>query len=72
MNDLIILLRMDDMARPYGCGLHPKLGVALEADVRGPSKAAAPVPTGPVDAHQLPENVIPLAARSASVGKKRA
>ena len=72
MTDLINLLRLDDIARPYGCGLHPKLRVALEADVRWPSKAAASVPTGPVDPHRLPENVGSLAARSATVGKKRA
>ena len=66
------LLRMDDVAHPYGCGLHPKLRVALEADLLWPSKAAATVPTHPVAPCQLPENVIQLSGRSASVGKKRA
>ncbi|MEL6100318.1 MAG: hypothetical protein AAFR68_03285 [Pseudomonadota bacterium] len=72
MTILTDLLRMDDVARPYGSGLHPKLRAALEADLRWPSKAAVPVPSDPVDLTEMPENVVSLAERQPAAGKKSA
>ncbi|MEL7163952.1 MAG: hypothetical protein AAGL96_00660 [Pseudomonadota bacterium] len=66
------LLRMDDVARPYGSGLHPQLRAALEADLRWPSKAATAVPTERVDPDEMPENVISLAGRKAEINEKSA
>ncbi|MEM8654307.1 MAG: hypothetical protein AAGF36_06140 [Pseudomonadota bacterium] len=66
------LLRMDEVARPYGSGLHPRLRAAIEADLSWPSTAAAPVPTEPVDPGVLSDNVVPLAAPRDVVGQKQA
>ena len=39
------LLAMDSLARRYGCGLNPRLRVAVEADLRFPARAASPQPS---------------------------
>ena len=50
------LLQMDMLARRFGCALNPKLRVAMEADQRWPSKAAAPVRDTPQ--RNLPDNAV--------------
>ncbi|GGX37523.1 hypothetical protein GCM10007385_00070 [Tateyamaria omphalii] len=57
LNDL---LRIDAAAREYGCGLKPGMREALAADLRWPSKRAAPVPVAPVDPDGFSENVVRL------------
>ncbi|WP_299605446.1 hypothetical protein [uncultured Tateyamaria sp.] len=63
------LLRMDALTQPYGCGLHPKLRAAIEADTRWPSKATSPAP---VEGAQLPEGVTRLPLHAPRPGQKRA
>ncbi|MEL7213144.1 MAG: hypothetical protein AAGK92_10810 [Pseudomonadota bacterium] len=53
---------MDELSSRYGCGLNPKLKAAIEADLRFPAKAAAPLPRPDDTAGPLPENVIRLVA----------
>jgi hypothetical protein len=59
---LINLLATDDLARPFGCALNPRLKQALEADLRFPAKAASPQPRSPIDPADFAENVEPLRA----------
>ncbi|MEQ3710435.1 MAG: hypothetical protein ABNH38_17635 [Tateyamaria sp.] len=56
MNTFINLLRMDEIACRHGCGLHPRLRVAIEADLAWPTKAASP--ESEVVEGELPENVV--------------
>lgn len=63
------LLRMDALAQSYGCGLHPKLRAAIEADTRWPSKAASPAH---FEGAPLPEEVTRLPLSAHQSGQKRA
>jgi hypothetical protein len=57
------LLALDDQSRKYGCGLNPRLRLALRTDARFPAVAASPLPRGQIDPDTLPPGVTLLAPR---------
>lgn len=65
MTTFLNLLRMDELACRHGCGLHPRLRVAIEANLAWPTKAASP-DSEDVDG-ELPENVVRFEPRAESV-----
>lgn len=66
------LLAMEDLAKPYGCGLKPELRDAIEADLRFPAHAAAPLPTIEMMAEPMPDNVTRLSDHIAAAKRKTA
>lgn len=54
------LLRIDSLARQFGCGLKPELKKMIEADLRFPTHAASPNPINSTLSDPLPNNVIKL------------
>ncbi|MEL6919870.1 MAG: hypothetical protein AAFO77_02440 [Pseudomonadota bacterium] len=69
MNILNDLLNMDVVARTHGCGLHPRLRQAIDADLRWPVKAASP---RAAVATSMGENVVTLGRLCADHSEKSA
>ena len=62
MSIILDLMRIDAVARAHGCGLHPRLRAAMQADQSWPGKAASP--ERGVEPGRQSGNVVPFLPRA--------